>query len=244
MHKLYIREIKFCLPYTLYKFTHYMKTSPFDEQLYRNYTDQLLAGNKDYCLKIVNKLVQENYSLRDIYEHLFQKSLYEIGALWESNAISVAKEHLTSSITAMIMNSLYPTIFKNEKIGKKAVISCVVNEFHQIGGQMVADIFELYGWHTYFLEANTPSSVLYKLIDETNPDIVGLSVTLSDNISELINISKYISNTYPDLSVIIGGQAFAHIGKESFDAFSNTAYYKNLKTLEAFLKETQERNNH
>ena len=32
-------------------------------------------------------------SVKDIYLHVFQSSLYEIGRLWQENKITVAQEH-------------------------------------------------------------------------------------------------------------------------------------------------------
>ncbi len=94
--------------------------------------------------------------LKSLYMDLFQRSLYAVGELWELNKISVAREHLATAITESLLNLVYPRLFENTPTGKKVVVSCAANELHQIGGKIVADFFELNGWESHFLGANTP----------------------------------------------------------------------------------------
>ena len=116
-----------------------------DESVYENYLTALLAGRRSECHSIVQRLLDEDIDLKKLYTDLFQRSMYRVGELWENNRITVANEHLSTSITESLLNLAYPSIFARERIGRKVVISCAVNEFHQIGGKMVANIFEFNG---------------------------------------------------------------------------------------------------
>src|SRR6056297_2679784 len=108
------------------------------EQRYQKYFNFLLKGKRKECTKIVQYLLDQDIHIQILYIDLFQKSLYEIGELWEYNKISVAKEHLVTAITEGLINLVYPKLFENETtfINKSVVISCSANEFHQIGGKM------------------------------------------------------------------------------------------------------------
>mgnify|MGYP006300613683 FL=1 len=151
------------------------------ETIYEEYVDHLLSGNKVPCHQIVHQLIDMGTDIRALYEDLFQRSLYQVGELWENNRISVAHEHLATSITESLLLLVYPRLFAAEHIGRKAIISCSVNEFHQIVGKMVADMFELNGWDGYFLGANTPSGDLIQMIEEFEPDVVCLSLSIYEN---------------------------------------------------------------
>lgn len=120
------------------------------EELYQIFLKSLLKGDKGECLHIVKTLLENNIAIRDLYVELFQKSMYKVGELWERNEISVAREHLATTITESLLSSTYPYIFTGEQTAKKAIISCAANEYHQLGGKMVADIFEL-AWLGYTL---------------------------------------------------------------------------------------------
>ena len=69
-------------------------------------------------------------------------------------------EHLATAISESLLNLTYPRLFAQPRNGKSAVVTCVSNEYHQIGGKMVADIFELNGWRGHFLGANMPEADL------------------------------------------------------------------------------------
>ena len=40
------------------------------------------------------------------------------------------------------------------------VATCIGGELHEIGIRMVADFFEMEGWDTYYLGANTPADAV------------------------------------------------------------------------------------
>ena len=122
-----------------------------EERLYQDYLKALLAGKRKQCRDMVQGLLDANIELKTLFTNLFQRSMYEVGELWENNRITVANEHLATSITESLLNLTYPVLFAADRSGKKAVISCSANEFHQVGGKMVADIFELNGWDGHFL---------------------------------------------------------------------------------------------
>lgn len=208
------------------------EVSKIDDALYSRYLQLLLAGKRQECHDIVKGLLDKNIDIKELYINLFQRSLYDVGSLWEHNKISVAVEHLATSITEGLLTLAYPTIFFTEKIGKSTIISCIANEYHQIGGKMVADIFELHGWDGYFLGANTPFEDLCSLIDDKQPDLVGLSLSVYQNINNLISVTERLSLIYSNLKIIVGGQAFRHCDSRCVEVFKNVQYIESLYELE------------
>lgn len=189
------------------------------------YLNALLSGDKNKAASLIMETFMKGCPVKDIYLKIFQPAQYEVGRLWMSNQISVAKEHFCSAATQMIMSQLYPYIFNNEKKGKTFIGACVGGELHEIGIRMVADFFEMEGWDTYYLGANTPASVLINAAEEYQADVLGLSVALpyhrsllKDTISQ-IRQSKYAR----DLKIIIGGVAINEFSK-NWNIFGADAY--------------------
>jgi len=205
------------------------------EELYQRYKNALLKGDKLSCRTIINDLINCEINIMDVYTHFFQRSLYEIGQMWEKNENSVAKEHMATSITSSLMTLFYPIIFSFEKIGKKAVVSCVANEYHQIGGKMVADLFEIKGWDTMFLGANTPAQELDRFIQEENPDALALSLAIYGNLQKLIEVIDLVRKGNPMLPIIVGGQAFKWGSSESLEKFENIRYIPSIEDLQDLL---------
>ncbi len=202
------------------------------EELYSLYLQGLLSGDRSRCGDIVRDLLDRNVTVKTLYLDLFQRSMYEVGSLWEMNKVSVAVEHLATSITESLLTLAYPRIFSAEHVGKKAVISCVANEYHQIGGKMVADIFELHGWDGYFLGANTPINALLQMVQDKQPDLVGLSLSIFFNMPNLYNVLDQLRTAFPEMPVIVGGQAFRWGGRDIDKRYAGVTHIASLDDLQ------------
>jgi len=184
---------------------------PIDARIterYEPYLSALLAGDRHTCQGVVEQLLASGVAIRHLYVGLFQHSLYQVGELWERNQISVATEHLATAITESLLTLVYPVIFRTPRCGRRAVVSCVANEYHQLGGKMVADILELNGWDSYFLGANTPVDALLELIEEKQPELLCLSLSVYFNLPSLLNALQQVNAAFPGLRILVGGQAF------------------------------------
>ena len=208
---------------------------PIENELYQTYLASLLRGDKEECLNIVITLLQDKIEIRQLYTDLFQKSMYRVGELWERNEISVAREHLATTITENMLSITYPHLCTGLQSEKKAIISCTANEYHQLGGKMVADIFELHGWDAYFLGANTPVNELLKFIDEIQPDLIGLSLAVYFNVPALKATLEAIQAHFKNLDILVGGQAFVWGGTGVLKNYPGTNYLESLAQLEAIL---------
>ena len=213
-----------------------MNTIQVSKDNYQLFIDSLLKGDRRTCNSIVVKLLDADIEIKELYVHLFQRALYEVGVLWEKNQISVATEHIATAITEGLLTLVYPKLFEAEHYGKKAVIACVPNEFHQIGAKMVADTFELNGWDGHFVGANTPTPELLKKIHEISPDVIGLSLSIYFNLPSLEKMIDDIRVEFPETPIWIGGQAFRWGGKEIFDKHENTLFIDSLYKLETLIK--------
>jgi methanogenic corrinoid protein MtbC1 len=211
---------------------------PFDfVDAYRRYLAGLLSSDRQQCRVSFTQWLESNSDLRTLYEDLVQRSLYEVGELWERGQLSVATEHLATAITESLLNLTYPLLFSHPRVGKTAIVTCVASEYHQIGAKMIADLFELNGWRGYFLGANTPLRDLTVLITEKHPDVVALSVTVAFNLDEIINFANEIRKTFSDLPIIVGGQAFRWGGRERVERLPGVRCLTTLSELQKWILE-------
>jgi MerR family transcriptional regulator, light-induced transcriptional regulator len=209
--------------------------SKITEEQYQTYLSSLLAGDRRNCSIIVDQLIDINADIRDIYINLFQKSMYKIGNLWEFNKISVAVEHLATSITLNMLNKVYPLLFSSRKLDKSVVISCVEGEYHQIGSQLITDIFEVNGWDSYYLGTNTPIDDLLLFVKEKQPDLVGLSLAIYYNMPNLQRSIKALRKKFPEMPILVGGQAFRWGGNEILEEFSHVKFAGDMQELETLI---------
>lgn len=184
--------------------------TPYLSNLYREYLAALLNGERHKASDLIMQAVENKTSIKDIYLHVFQSSQREIGRLWQTNQISVAQEHYCTAVTQMIMSQLYPYIFNNEKIGRRLVATCVGGELHEIGVRMVADFFEMAGWDTYYLGANTPTESIIQSLEEHRADVLGISATMNFHISKVEEVIQAVrtSPLSTTLKILVGGYPF------------------------------------
>jgi MerR family transcriptional regulator, light-induced transcriptional regulator len=202
------------------------------ESLFLEYQTKLLKGDRTGCTIIVKKLLSSVIPIKQLYLNLFQRSLYEIGSLWETNKISVATEHLCTAITESLISLTYPYLFGSEHTGKKAIIACTPGEYHQIGARMVADYFELNGWDGYFLGANTPENELIQFIEEQQPDLLAISMSVIFSLTSLEKLTKKVHIHFPNLLIILGGQGFQWGDKNAFKTNENIYMLHSLDELD------------
>jgi len=182
-------------------------------------------------------MLESGVPVKEIYTDVIKRSMYRIGQLWENDRTSIAREHQATKITEIMISLIYPYILKVPKIDKKVIVTCTDKEFHELGARMVSDIFELNGWKSIYLGANTPKDELIRLIEEENPDVVAISINFYINIVRLIKEIELISEKFPDLQIVVGGQAFSNGNKELLEKYDNVKYISCLDSLEDFIKE-------
>lgn len=200
-----------------------------------DYLQNLLIGNRAACSLITQQYLTQNPSFKDLYEEVFKVALYEVGRLWETNKITVATEHLATAITEGILNELFEQIISGKKYNKRVVVACVDNEQHQVGIKMVADVFEMKGWESFFLGTGIPVSELVIFIRETQPDLLAISLSVYLNFANLLRMMEILRTEFPELQIILGGQALKHLSSEDLLRFGNVILLSDLYVLEKYI---------
>ena len=117
--------------------------------------------------------------------HLFQPALYAVGQKWERNEITVAQEHLATALVQTLLVELFLKGPFQPIHDRKVLLAGIEHNQHVMGLRMVADAYELAGWSVQYLGANTPTRALLAQVDRTRPDLVGLSVSLVQQLPAL-----------------------------------------------------------
>jgi methanogenic corrinoid protein MtbC1 len=204
---------------------------------HNEFLNALLSGNRSKCSELVKNYLNNGVSIEVLYETIIKKALYDVGELWEYNKIGVATEHLASAIVEGILNELYLKIISSDKINKTVIVSCVENEFHQIGIKMISDVFEMNGWNAYFLGANTPTNELISFSKTIRPDVFAISLSIYFHLPILEKMIPIIKKEFPELPILVGGQAFRHGGQDILLKYENVIYKPDLNSTELFIKD-------
>ncbi|MGE5498575.1 MAG: cobalamin-dependent protein, partial [Syntrophothermus sp.] len=97
-------------------------------------------------------------------------------------------------------------------------------------------MFEINGWKSYCLGANTKTSELLRLIGETKPDLLALSVSLYLNILRFQKVVEEVHFKFPDLEIIAGGKAFQNIKEDFSKKYPYLQVINSIQDLEKFIR--------
>lgn len=174
------------------------------------YLTAVLKGERHVASKLVLDAAAAGTPVREIYLHVFQVAQYEVGRLWQTNQITVAQEHYCTAATQLIMSQLYPYVFASEKTRGTLVATCVAHDLHEIGVRMLTDFFEMDGWNTYYLGANTPAQAVVDTVIQQQAQLLAISATISAHlrgVEELIHLVR-AQSACRDVKIIVGGYPF------------------------------------
>lgn len=176
----------------------------------RAYLAAVLEGRRGPATQLVLDRVARGTSVRDVYMHIFQPALYEIGRLWEQKQITIAQEHYCTAITQSIMAQLYPAMFSGGRGGRSILSMSVGGDLHEIGVRMVSDFLEMDGWDTLHVGANTPTDAVIATLRERRPDVLAVSATLIGHVAQVAALVSEVRRD-PSLAstkILVGGQPF------------------------------------
>lgn len=210
---------------------------PLDERRYQAYLADLVAGRRDACIHHVDALLSQGVTARALYVELFQASLYEVGHRWETGEVSVATEHVATAITEELLGRVFPHVARRAPVGHRAVVSCAADEFHQIGGRIVADTLEAMGWDVDFVGAGASIDELVDGVRQAPADLVAVSVSVDAHLPRLAETVCAVRAADPRVPIAVGGRALAHDGARRVAALGlpGVHHVPTLEALEALL---------
>lgn len=172
------------------------------------YMDSMFQKDNRRTFYLVQKFIEQGIPLNDVYVEIIAESMRRIGELWHTAQITVDTEHYCTSLTQMAMAQLYPVLFASERKNKTLLCACPGTELHEMGARMVADLFEHDGWDSIYLGAAVPEDAMLESVEENQPDLVALSVTMPQHLLACRDLVSRLKEVHPELRVAVGGKAF------------------------------------
>src|SRR5829696_9763822 len=199
------------------------------EQVRERYLDALKRADLAVARNVLDEAIEAGMSVRRIYLEVLQPTLYEIGRRWSHAEISVAQEHLATAATQSAMARLAERLTDGPRRVRagSAVVACVSDELHAVGGRMVADFLEADGWRVVFLGQLTPGTDLAALAAEQGATLVAVSAALPERVPQVAEACAALRGLDPAPYVLVGGQAFGGSAERALrtgaDAYADDA---------------------
>lgn len=174
------------------------------------YLDAVLGGRREEALGLVVDAVRHGTDLATVLVDVLEPAQKAVGRLWQEGEISVAEEHLCTSVTQQAMSELYPFLFTGTHRRRRLVAVQAAGNLHEVGLRMVADLLEHEGWDTTYLgEGATPAEVVDTLASH-RADVLAISACMP---GQLRGVAALVAAVRADprtarVKVVVGGRLF------------------------------------
>ncbi len=169
----------------------------------------LLQGKQRELLCWVGEQAADTPGLTKLYLDVITPVMERVGALWQQGRLSVADEHLATSLVGLAMAQIYARLPPTEVVpGKVAVVACGPGETHELAGRMFAALLEARGWDVSYLGAGVPPAELLTHLERRKPLLLALSVTMAFNLGATADVLHELRGepAWERLRVLLGGR--------------------------------------
>jgi len=183
------------------------------EQTYlQRYLETLLTGDRTRCRAVIEDILHKNHaSIVGLYSEVIWPVMLEIEKLYKHDRITSAQEHLATRINRTIVDQLQNKLPRQDKKDKKVVVCSSQSESCELGGQIIADMFESNGWDVRFLGGQICNDDILAYVNEFGPDmlvIYGTEPSKAPDIRSIIDRIRSV-NAWPDMKIMLSGGVFA-----------------------------------
>lgn len=168
----------------------------------------LLAGDGDGARAQLLDRAREAW-LPEVVAHIVQPAMWRIGWWWQTGRISVAQEHLATEIAHRAVDNAFTRAARKPRRQRGALFACVEGNRHALGMRTLAGAFEIDGWAAFNLGADVPAVSLPGMVSAFKPELVGLSVSMTQQLPAARTAIKAI-RALPDgarIRIMLGGLA-------------------------------------
>ncbi|MGE5618948.1 MAG: cobalamin-dependent protein [Sphingomonadaceae bacterium] len=220
MDRIHLSETAARLRVTVEKLARHSVGPPHNPRL-ALYLKSLWLADAGAAVTLADDALTEGATLEQVFDGLLAPALNSIGEWWGEGACRVADEHGARTITEEVMIRAYAKHVPAHLTGREAVLSCLPGEHHEIGLKMFYLLLRLRGWVVHCLGADTPILDFLRLSERRQPDLVGISATISPDPPTLRDLIAALRQL-PKTRVILGGSGFS--GKEQAIRLGGNGY--------------------
>lgn len=166
-----------------------------------------------------------------LYRDVLVPAIRQVGSDWQSGRTRVWEEHLASAVVRTIVEALFPRVqalkAAAEPAGRGVLLACVVDERHDLGLRMLADMFDLAGWDTHYLGADTPTMQIADAAAQLEVELVVLgAVTLHERL-QTRHVIDELRRRLPAARILVacGGDVCDSGGLEPGDLFTEEDFF-------------------
>jgi methanogenic corrinoid protein MtbC1 len=170
------------------------------------YLEEIRSGRRERALDVVAGPVERGeIDLATFYDEVLGPVAAKVGDLWHAGLMSVAEEHLATTVNRAARLRAVAHFDPEPPNGKRLLLACAPEEQHELGLLMASDVLELAGYATTVLGARTPARDLAAMAEALEIDAVVVSCSSPLTITGLMESVEKVHGH--GIRVLVGGRA-------------------------------------
>lgn len=176
----------------------------------RKYFEALLEGDRSKCRDIVHQARQGGISAADLLLEVIWPSMDKVADRFDGDRIDFVAEHIATRINRSLADQLQTDLPQAEPTGQKMIVACSDAQIHELGAQIIADLFEADGWEVSFVGAGVPMDELVQLVGRVQPHLLLYYGTQASGIPEVRRTLEMLHRieACPHTAVLAAGGVF------------------------------------
>jgi MerR family transcriptional regulator, light-induced transcriptional regulator len=176
-------------------------------ELGQAYARALLAGDEVGAELAIRDALDARLTTVQIDEEIIAPALWLIGRLWARGEISVADEHLATSISLRVValqREAGRTV--QARTGAKALLAAPEGELHIVALQMISNLLRDAGYTVLMLGPDVPLGALAESASRHEPQIVCMTATMPDASDRVMLAIHEVERSWPGAGYVVGGR--------------------------------------
>jgi 5-methyltetrahydrofolate--homocysteine methyltransferase len=157
-----------------------------EDRVFRIIQEDVLSGRHTDIKAHARELLEEGCKAQDILQRGMMSAMEVIGDRFKAGDVFIPEVLLSARAMNEALSVLEPHLSGDEtKAGGKILIGTVHGDLHDIGKNMVITMLRGVGFEIEDMGINVPTSRIVQLVEESRPDILGLSALLTTTMHEM-----------------------------------------------------------
>jgi MerR family transcriptional regulator, light-induced transcriptional regulator len=175
--------------------------------LQRAYADAVLAGEPRVAERVVREAIEAGLDEGTIHDAVIRPSLVLVGDLWAEGHITVAEEHLATSITMRVV-TLEREAFRvaRRRGAHRILLAGAEGEHHVVGLEMAGSVIVNAGYDVRVFGADLPVAAIRAAVLRHRPAVVGFTTATGFTAVNLPAAFEAVRAASPQTGIVVGGR--------------------------------------
>ncbi len=170
---------------------------------------RLISGDEAGAWGVVESALASGSDPAEIYTRLLGPALRSVGERWANGDLTVAEEHLASSVALRVIGRLGPRFARPGRPRGRVIVATPPGERHAIPGAMLADLLRGAGFAVIDLGADIPADELEGAIGAFDDLVAVCIAATTGDTDRAIKRSVKAVQKVVDVPVVLGGAGVA-----------------------------------